>query len=172
MSHIYTWFKYILISLINISKKVIFRTAQKYKCISFIKYIQPLYVQQSLILELPHKGASFFSFIWKQEVMYSYLCEKNKETHSFSLSLTNIYGMSGIMKTIPQLKDLEWKNLVTHCTMWNDNLLLETRAAFSILFRGYHRTGDRLNTVPLWILWPQSEHTSVNTISRVPTTPQ
>ena len=75
----------------------------------------------------------------------SYLCEKNKETHSFSLSLTNIYGMSGIMKKQFQCYEAQRlgmkKLLVTHCTTWNDNLLLETRAVFSILFRGHHRTG-------------------------------
>lgn len=53
------WFKYIVyISLINMSKKVNFRTAQKYKSLEFYKiYSTPLRAHR-LNLELSHKGGA------------------------------------------------------------------------------------------------------------------
>lgn len=59
------------------------------------------------------------------------------------------------------------KPLVAHCATWNDNLLLETRAAFPIAFRGWHGTeweGHECQATS-----GQSEH--ANVISRVPASP-
>lgn len=51
------------------------------------------------MLELPYKGVSSSpSYERRKSCVQSYLYEKNKDPHSFSLSFTNIHGMLGIME--------------------------------------------------------------------------
>lgn len=67
----FTWFKYIFsISLISISKKAIFWTAQKYKRISnFTKYIQPLGHAQSFNFGIITQGSQSFLYNEDRKVM-------------------------------------------------------------------------------------------------------
>lgn len=63
------------------------------------------------LLKLSYKGAHFFSFIMKAgSHMYKVIYMKRIKNHSFSLPLTNIYGMLEIMKSNSSgmtYKDLE-----------------------------------------------------------------
>lgn len=110
---------------------------------SFTKYIQQyIYMCNNLlVLELPYKRASFFSFIYesRKSCVQSYLYEKNKDPHSFSLSLTNIYGMLETTKKQFQCYEVQRlgtkKLVVAHCATRNDNHLLERgRPIFLQLF--------------------------------------
>lgn len=100
-----TWFKYIVsISLINMSKKVNFRTAQKYKSLEFYKiYSTPLRAQSFNSGVITQGRSSSLELISsplyesRKSCVQSHLYEKNKDPHSFPLSLTNIYGMLEII---------------------------------------------------------------------------
>lgn len=129
----FTWFKYIVsISLINISKKVNFETAQKYKCISFTKYIQPLIRAQSFNFRVTIQGTSFLLHMKAGSHLYKviYMGRTNIDIPfpcPWQLCM-ECWKWWKDHRSVRAVQRLAMRNLLgAPCTPGHDHHLLETR---------------------------------------------